>query len=113
MMSGRFVFCRVLQADAGTREIYKGQDWPECWLIAEWPPGAPEPTRYWLSTLPATTRRAGLVRAAKQRWRIDVSHPWCTRSRVGLSLWVASFGGWWLGPAGAGVVARWSGAAFA
>ena len=71
MMSGRFVFCRALQADAGTREIYKGQDWPECWLIAEWPPGAPEPTRYWLSTLPASTRRADLVRAAKQRWRIE------------------------------------------
>jgi SRSO17 transposase len=71
MMSGRFVFCRVLQADTGTRSIYKGQDLPECWLIAEWPPGASEPTRYWLSTLPATTRRADLVRAAKQRWRIE------------------------------------------
>jgi SRSO17 transposase len=53
------------------RLSYKGQDWPECWLIAEWPPGAAEPTRYWLSTLPATTRRADLVRAAKQRWRIE------------------------------------------
>jgi SRSO17 transposase len=71
MMSGRFVFCRVRQADAGTREIYKGQDWPECWLIAEWPPGAPEPTRYWLSTLPADTSRPDLIRAAKQRWRIE------------------------------------------
>jgi SRSO17 transposase len=71
MMSGRFVFCRVQQADAGTRQIYKGQDWPECWLIAEWPPGAPEPTRYWLTTLPPDTRRADLVRAAKQRWRIE------------------------------------------
>lgn len=71
VMSGRFVFCRVRQADAGTRETYKGQDWPECWLIAEWPPGQAEPTRYWLSTLPATTRRADLVRAAKQRWRIE------------------------------------------
>lgn len=71
LMSGRFVFCRVLQADAGTRTIYKGQDWPECWLIAEWPPGTPEPTRYWLSSLPPDTRRADLVRAAKQRWRIE------------------------------------------
>jgi SRSO17 transposase len=71
MMSGRFVFCRVRQADAGTRQIYKGQDWPECWLIAEWPPGAPEPTRYWLSTLPPDTHRADLIRAAKQRWRIE------------------------------------------
>jgi SRSO17 transposase len=71
LMSGRFVFCRVRQADAGTRSSYKGQDWPECWLIAEWPTGAPEPTRYWLSTLPPDTRQADLVRAAKQRWRIE------------------------------------------
>ena len=71
MMSGRFVFSRVRQADAGTRQIYKGQNLPECWLIAEWPPGAPEPTRYWLSTLPPDTRRADRIRAAKQRWRIE------------------------------------------
>jgi SRSO17 transposase len=71
LMSGRFVFSRVRQADAGTRSIYKGQNLPECWLIEEWPPGTSEPTRYWLSTLPATTRRADLIRAAKQRWRIE------------------------------------------
>lgn len=71
LMSGRFVFTRVLQADAGTRQIYKGQILPECWLIAEWPPGAKEPTRYWLSTLPENTRRGDLVRATKQRWRIE------------------------------------------
>lgn len=71
MMSGRFVFCRVRQADAGTRQIYKGQDLPECWLIAEWPPGEAEPTRYWLSTLPPDARRADLVRAAKLRWRVE------------------------------------------
>jgi SRSO17 transposase len=71
MMSGRFVFSRILQADAGTRQIYKGQDLPECWLIAEWPPGEAEPTRYWLSTLPPDTRYTDLVRAAKLRWRIE------------------------------------------
>ena len=71
VMSGRFVFARVRQADAGTRQIYKGQDLPECWLIAEWPPGEPEPTRYWLSTLPADTRYTDLIRAAKLRWRIE------------------------------------------
>ena len=43
MMSGRFVFARVRQADAGTRQIFKGQDRPQCRLIAEWPPGAPDP----------------------------------------------------------------------
>src|SRR5262249_38032137 len=25
---------------------------PACWLLAEWPPEADEPTGYWLSTLP-------------------------------------------------------------
>lgn len=70
-MTSRFVFCRVLQADAGTRSLYKGQDLPECWLIAEWPTGATEPTRYWLSTLPTNTKKAQLVRACKQRWRIE------------------------------------------
>jgi hypothetical protein len=63
---------------------------------------------------PLTTAR--LVRAAGLRWPVDVSHPWCTRSRVGLSSWVASFGlglGRWPGPAGAGVVAGWPGPAFA
>jgi SRSO17 transposase len=71
MLSSRFVFVRVLQADAGTESLYKGQDLPECWLIAEWPPGAAEPTRYWLSTLPPNTPKARLVQAAKQRWRIE------------------------------------------
>jgi len=66
-LSGRFVFARVLQADAGTKTIYKGQNLPECWIIAEWPPGAAEPTRNWLSTLPTNTPKARLVQAAKQR----------------------------------------------
>jgi SRSO17 transposase len=70
-MTSRFVFCRVLQADAGTRSLHKGQALPECWLIAEWPARAKEPTRYWLCTLPAGTSRARLIRAAKQRWRVE------------------------------------------
>ena len=70
-MTSRFVFCRVRQADAGTRSIHKDQDLPECWLIAEWPTGKPEPTRYWLSTLPKNTKKTALVRACKQRWRVE------------------------------------------
>ena len=70
-MTSRFVFCRVLQADAGTRAMYKGQDLPECWLIAEWPPKHTEPTRYWLCTLPANTRKTRLIQACKQRWRVE------------------------------------------
>jgi SRSO17 transposase len=70
-MTSRFVFCRVLQADAGTRSTHKGQELPECWLIAEWPAKAKEPSRYWLCTLPENTKKAQLVRACKQRWRVE------------------------------------------
>ncbi len=70
-LSSRFVFCRISQADAGTQSIHKGQPLPECWLIAEWPTGATEPTRYWLSTLPKNARKTQLIRACKQRWRIE------------------------------------------
>jgi SRSO17 transposase len=70
-MTSRFVFCRVLQADTGTRSIYKEQDLPECWLIAEWPARVKEPTRYWLCTLPKNTKKSQLIRACKQRWRVE------------------------------------------
>jgi SRSO17 transposase len=44
---------------------------PECWLLAEWPPDAEEPSGYWLSDLPADTPVTELVRLAKIRWRIE------------------------------------------
>src|SRR5437763_6698224 len=91
-MTSRFVFSRVLQADAGTRSLYQGRDLPEVWLIAQWPTGQPKPVKYWLSNRDSGIPLKTLVRLGKIRWRVDVSHPWCTRSRVGLSSWVASFG---------------------
>jgi hypothetical protein len=42
---------------------------PACWLLAEWPPEADEPTGYWLSTVPEDTTIEELVRLAKIRWR--------------------------------------------
>ena len=33
---------------------------PEEWLLIEWPKGEPEPTKYWLSTLPARMSRRAL-----------------------------------------------------
>ena len=39
--------------------------------MIEWPEGESEPTKYWLSTLPANTSRVDLVRTAKLRWRIE------------------------------------------
>nr|WP_281072864.1 IS701 family transposase [Pseudonocardia parietis] len=69
-MTSRFLALRVRPAN---REIPRGPDGslPECWLIAEWPPGKPEPTDYWLSTLPADTGPRELVQLAKIRWRIE------------------------------------------
>ncbi len=69
-MRSRFLTLRVRPAN---RNIPRGSDGslPECRLLAEWPPGEPEPTDYWLSTLPADTRLRDLVRLAKIRWRIE------------------------------------------
>lgn len=44
---------------------------PEEWLLMEWPVGETAPTRYWLSSLPATTKLTALVRLAKHRWIIE------------------------------------------
>jgi SRSO17 transposase len=69
-MSSRFIALRVRPA---SRAIERADDGslPEIWLIAEWPTGKPEPTDYWLSTLPVDTPPSELVRLAKMRWRIE------------------------------------------
>lgn len=69
-MKSRFLMLRVRPA---SRHIAPGEDGtlPEAWLIAEWPPGATEPTDYWLSDLPPNTPARTLVRLAKIRWRIE------------------------------------------
>ncbi len=69
-MSSRFTAVRVRPAN---RNIPRqpGGCLPDCWLIAEWPQDAAEPTDYWLSTLPENTPLAELVRLAKIRWRIE------------------------------------------
>jgi SRSO17 transposase len=43
----------------------------EEWLLIEWPSQEAEPTKCWLSTLPAETELRDLVRLAKQRWIIE------------------------------------------
>jgi SRSO17 transposase len=69
-MTSHFLAIRVRPAN---RDIPRGPDGslPECWLLAEWPPEADEPSDYWLSTLPAETPIAELVRLAKIRWRVE------------------------------------------
>jgi DDE family transposase len=41
------------------------------WLLIEWPKGEDEPTKYFLSTLPADIAFHRLVYFAKLRWRIE------------------------------------------
>jgi SRSO17 transposase len=44
---------------------------PEVWLLSEWPRDEVAPTKYYLSSLPATTALRTLVRFGKLRWRIE------------------------------------------
>jgi SRSO17 transposase len=69
-LRSRFLALRVRPAN---RDIPRAADasLPACWLLAEWPPGEPEPTDYWLSNLPADTLLRTLVRLAKIRWRVE------------------------------------------
>ena len=69
-MTSHFIAIRVRPA---SRRIPRAADGslPACWLLAEWPPQASEPTDYWLSDLPEDTPIAELVRLAKIRWRIE------------------------------------------
>jgi SRSO17 transposase len=69
-MTSCFLAIRVRPA---SRHVTRAADrsFPSCHLLAEWPPEAAEPSRYWLSTLPEHTPVAELVRLAKIRWRIE------------------------------------------
>src|SRR5450755_2564881 len=46
----------------------------EEWLIAEWPKGKPEPTDYWISNLPVSTKPGRLARLARLRWKIELDY---------------------------------------
>jgi SRSO17 transposase len=67
-LSSRFAAMRVRPAHRDTK---RSEPWPEEWLLIEWPAGADEPTKYWLSNLPPRTTLKRLVRTAKTRWLIE------------------------------------------
>lgn len=67
-LKSRFAFVRVRPAH---RDHNRSEPYAEEWLLMEWPAGETEPTKYWLSTLPANTRLTVLVRLAKHRWIIE------------------------------------------
>jgi len=67
-MRSRFARLRIRPAH---RDEKRSDPRPEEWLVIEWPRGESNPTKYWLSTLPAPAPLAELVRLAKLRWRIE------------------------------------------
>ncbi len=67
-LTSRFAAVRVRPAH---RDYNGATPRPEEWCLIEWPTDQAEPTKYWLSTLPANTSRIRLVRHAMLRWRIE------------------------------------------
>jgi SRSO17 transposase len=78
-VKSRFAFVRVRSAHHwrphDERWATGGEVPPrEEWLIAEWPKGASAPSDYWLSNLPANTKRERLARLARLRWKIELDY---------------------------------------
>jgi SRSO17 transposase len=66
-LSSRFARVRVRVAHSQLLPELLSEEW----LLIEWPEGEAEPTKYWLSTLPANIGFRELVDFAKLRWRIE------------------------------------------
>ena len=67
-LSSRFGRVRVRAAH---RDYLRTGMPEEQWLLIEWPAAETEPTKYWLSNLPADISIKQLVDTAKMRWRIE------------------------------------------
>jgi len=66
--SSKFACLRVRPAEQHTKGRPPDE---EHWLICEWPEGEPTPTKFHLSSLPATTSLRELIRLMKLRWRVE------------------------------------------
>jgi SRSO17 transposase len=73
LQRGRFLALRVRPAGVTPRRLARAadQELPVRWLLAEWPAGRAEPTKYWLPSLPEATPLVELVRLARLRWRVE------------------------------------------
>lgn len=67
-LSSRFARVRIRAAH---RNYLRTGMPEEQWLLIEWPAAESEPTKYWLSNLPADISMKCLVDTAKMRWRIE------------------------------------------
>lgn len=71
-LASYFLALRVRPAGRrATTRLADDDSLPPAWLLVDWPPEAAEPVTYWLSTLPADTPLADLVRLGKIRWRVE------------------------------------------
>jgi SRSO17 transposase len=70
-VSERFAFVRVVATHPVRTDSLPPR---EEWLIIEWAVGAEAPSDYWLSNLPANTRRERLARLARLRWTIELDY---------------------------------------
>jgi hypothetical protein len=83
-LTSSFVALRVRPAGRKpTARLAADGSLPAVWLLAEWPPEEPEPTDYWLATLPADTPLPDLVRLVKIRWQIEHDYREC-KTALGL-----------------------------
>lgn len=62
-----FATCRVIP----WRENRSTAKPESVWLLVEWPPNEPSPTKFTLVTLPRSTSIKQLVRVTRQRWRTE------------------------------------------
>jgi SRSO17 transposase len=60
-----------LRVRVAHRDYWRSEPREEQWLLIEWPKAEKEPTKYWLSNLPASISVRKLVATAKLRWRIE------------------------------------------
>ena len=67
-LRSRFAAVRVRPAH---RDYEQAEPRAEEWVLIEWPRSEAEPTKYWISTLPANTDLKALVKMAKHRWIIE------------------------------------------
>jgi len=67
-LRSRFAAVRVRPAH---RDYEQAEPHQEEWLLIEWPREEKEPTKYWVSTLPPTTKLKALIKMAKHRWIIE------------------------------------------
>jgi SRSO17 transposase len=70
-MRSRFCFLRVRAAHEWEKRSTPPRDE---WLIVEWPKDKDQPTDYWLSNLPASTKPERLARLARLRWKIELDY---------------------------------------